>query len=86
MSSFYLRTRCTTTLTPPFKALVGNILYPVLAEYEFNPPLLSLAIAVGFLIGALLWGFSSDIWGRRYLYSLPLILYDNLRWSFKVRV
>ena len=51
----------------PCKALVGNILYPVLAEYQFNPPLLSLAIALGFFAGALFWGLSSDIWGRRYV-------------------
>jgi len=29
----FLLTRCTITLTP-YKALVGNILYPVLAEHQ----------------------------------------------------
>ena len=73
MSSFYLRTRCMATLTPVLKALVGNILFPVLAEYQFNPPLLSLAIGIGFFFGAPFWGLSSDIWGRRCVYCLPSI-------------
>ena len=64
------------------KSLVGNVLYPVSAEFKFNPPILYLAISLGFFVGGLFWGFSTDIWGRRYVYSLPLILHDNLLWSF----
>ena len=52
------------------KALVGNILYPVLAEYQFNPPLLSLAFTLGSFLGTFLWGLSSDIWGRRCVFLL----------------
>ncbi|KIM38934.1 hypothetical protein M413DRAFT_29849 [Hebeloma cylindrosporum] len=55
-------------------ALVGNILYPVLAEYQFNPPLLSLALALGFFVGSLFWGLSSDIWGRRYVFNITLLI------------
>ena len=68
VSSFDLRTMCTTTLTP-CKALVGNILYPVGVEYQYNPPFLSLAMGLGVFVDALFWGFSSDIWGRRSVYS-----------------
>jgi len=69
---------------PPCKVLVGNILYPVLAEYQFNPPLLSLAMALGFFVGALFWGLSSDIWGRRCVF-LPLLLRDDSQWSYLIR-
>jgi len=74
----FLRTRCTITLTL-CKSLVGNILYPVLAEYRFKPALLSLSIAIGFFIGVFVWGLSIDTWGRRWV----LILHENLRWLFR---
>ena len=63
----FLLTRCTITLTL-CKALVGNILYPVLAEYRFKPALLSLSIAIGFFIGVFVWGLSIDTWGRRCVF------------------
>ena len=56
-------------LWPSCKVLFANILYPVQIEYQFNPPLLSLAMGLGFSVGALFWGFSSDIWGRRCVCS-----------------
>ena len=52
------------------KSLVANILYPALAEYQFNPALLSLAFGVGSFVGTFLWGLSSDIWGRRCVFPL----------------
>ena len=48
-------------LWPSCKVLFANILYPVEAEYQFNPPLLALAMGLGFFVGALFWWFSSDI-------------------------
>ena len=66
-------------LWPPCKVLFANILYPVQVEYQFNPPLLSLAMGLGFFVGALFWGFSSDIWGRRCVFPRPLIFRDNLQ-------
>ena len=48
-------------LWPSCKVLFVNILYPVQIEYQFYPPLLSLAMGLGFSLGVLFWGFSSDI-------------------------
>jgi hypothetical protein len=42
---------------------------------EFNvdrPPLLSLAQNIGLLVGAIWWGFSCDIFGRKYAFNLTL--------------
>ena len=76
----FLLSGCATALIP-CKALVGNILYPALAEYEFNPPFLALALALGSFVGTFFWGLSSDIWGRRCVFP-SLILHHSLRQSF----
>ncbi|KAE8148090.1 major facilitator superfamily domain-containing protein [Aspergillus avenaceus] len=49
------------------------ILVPV--SYEFNvsePPLLTLAQNIGLLVGALFWGFSCDLFGRRWAFNLTI--------------
>ncbi|PLB49642.1 MFS general substrate transporter [Aspergillus steynii IBT 23096] len=51
------------------------ILVPV--SYEFNvsqPPLLTLAQNIGLLAGALIWGFSCDIIGRRWAFNLTIAI------------
>ncbi len=45
--------------------MTGLILSPTLNEFHFNGPLLSLAMNLGLLAGAILWSFGCDIWGRK---------------------
>ncbi|GKZ25019.1 hypothetical protein AbraIFM66951_001002 [Aspergillus brasiliensis] len=51
------------------------ILVPV--SYEFNvaqPPLLSLAQNIGLLAGSLFWGFTCDLFGRRWAFNLTIAI------------
>ncbi|KAJ7623409.1 MFS general substrate transporter [Roridomyces roridus] len=52
----------------------GLILAPVIAEFHFNGPFLSLAANIGLLVGAIVWGFGSDVWGRRWSFNLTLLI------------
>ncbi|KAI0334189.1 MFS general substrate transporter [Cubamyces sp. BRFM 1775] len=54
--------------------LGGLILSPVVNEFHFNGPFLSLAMNVGLFVGAVFWGFGCDIWGRRWSFNLTLFL------------
>ncbi|KAA1466887.1 MFS general substrate transporter [Dentipellis sp. KUC8613] len=54
--------------------LTGLILSPVINEFQFNGPFLSLASNIGLLVGAVLWSFGCDIWGRRWSFNLTLFL------------
>jgi hypothetical protein len=51
--------------------MTGLILSPTLNEFHFNGPLLSLAMNIGLLAGAILWSFGSDIWGRKSVTFQP---------------
>jgi hypothetical protein len=51
--------------------MTGLILSPTLNEFHFNGPLLSLAMNVGLLAGAILWSFGGDIWGRKSVTFQP---------------
>ena len=51
--------------------ITSLILAPVVAEFHFNGPFLTLAANIGFLVGAVSWGLASDIWGRRSVVSVP---------------
>jgi len=66
--------------------LSGLILAPVVNEFHFNGPFLSLASNVGLLVGAVFWGLGCDIWGRRYLRTLleSFIFHVIPRWSFNI--
>lgn len=66
--------------------LSGLILTPVINEFHFNGPFLSLASNVGLLIGAVFWGLGCDIWGRRYVqtYLKLFTLHAIPRWSFNI--
>ncbi|KAF2857368.1 MFS general substrate transporter [Piedraia hortae CBS 480.64] len=47
------------------------------ARYEFKPSFengLTIAVYVGMLTGALFWGFSADIIGRKYAFNVSLML------------
>jgi MFS family permease len=47
------------------------------ASYEFNPSYvraLDIAVYVGMFIGALFWGLSADIIGRRFAFNISLFL------------
>ncbi|KAF8870172.1 MFS general substrate transporter [Infundibulicybe gibba] len=52
----------------------GLILAPVVAEFRFDGPFLSLASNVGLLVGAVFWGLGCDIWGRRWSFNLTLLI------------
>lgn len=54
--------------------VTGLILSPTLNEFHFNGPLLSLAMNIGLLAGAILWSFGCDIWGRKWSFSLTLFI------------
>lgn len=54
--------------------LSGLILTPVLFEFDFKAPYLSLAANVGLLVGAIFWSFGCDIWGRKWLFNLTLLI------------
>lgn len=51
------------------------ILLPVTNEFAVaQPPLLTLAQNVGLLVGALVWGLSCDIIGRRWAFNLTIVM------------
>jgi hypothetical protein len=45
--------------------VTGLILAPVVKEFGAKGPFLKLSQNIGLLVGALLWGIGSDIWGRK---------------------
>ncbi|KII90256.1 hypothetical protein PLICRDRAFT_40461 [Plicaturopsis crispa FD-325 SS-3] len=54
--------------------LTGLILSPVINEFKFNGPFLSLASNIGLFVGAVFWGLMSDIWGRRWSFNITLLI------------
>ncbi|TBU29718.1 MFS general substrate transporter [Dichomitus squalens] len=54
--------------------LGGLILSPVVNEFHFNGPFLSLAQNIGLFAGAIFWGFGCDIWGRRLSFNITLFV------------
>ena len=57
-----------------FQLLSGLILTPVVAEFGFKPPYLSLALNIGLFVGAVIWGVGCDVWGRRWSFNITLFL------------
>lgn len=53
---------------------MGLILTPVIVEFGFKPPYLSLALNVCLFVGAAIWGVSCDAWGRQWSFNLTLFL------------
>ncbi|KAF9064870.1 major facilitator superfamily domain-containing protein [Rhodocollybia butyracea] len=54
--------------------ITGLILTPVINEFNFQGPFLTLAANVGLLVGAIIWSFGCDIWGRRWSFNLTLLI------------
>ncbi|KAF5385725.1 hypothetical protein D9757_005514 [Collybiopsis confluens] len=54
--------------------ITGLILTPVVNEFKFNGPFLTLAANVGLFVGAIVWSFGCDIWGRRWSFNLTLLI------------
>ncbi|KAI0691072.1 MFS general substrate transporter [Cytidiella melzeri] len=52
----------------------GLILSPVVAEFNFRGPFLSLAMNIGLFVGAVFWGLGCDIWGRRWSFNVTLLI------------
>src|SRR5260221_13505079 len=65
--------------------MTGLILSPTINEFHFNGPLLSLATNIGLLVGAILWSFGCDIWGRRSVTLRSLLLPPVLHPSYILR-
>ncbi|KIK52966.1 hypothetical protein GYMLUDRAFT_77629 [Collybiopsis luxurians FD-317 M1] len=54
--------------------ITGLILTPVVNEFKFNGPFLTLAANIGLFVGAVVWSFGCDIWGRRWSFNLTLLI------------
>ncbi|KAJ3508855.1 hypothetical protein NLJ89_g5529 [Agrocybe chaxingu] len=54
--------------------ITGLVLAPIVAEFNFNPPFLSLAVNAGLLVGAIFWGLGCDIWGRKLCFNVTLFI------------
>lgn len=54
--------------------ITGLILAPVINEFTFKAPFLSLAANAGLLVGAVFWGFGCDVLGRRWCFNITLFL------------
>ncbi|KAI5114551.1 hypothetical protein M0805_007215, partial [Coniferiporia weirii] len=52
----------------------GLILAPVVNEFQFQGSFLKLGQNIGLLVGAIFWGFGSDIWGRRWSFNITLFI------------
>ncbi|KAI0338563.1 MFS general substrate transporter [Trametopsis cervina] len=52
----------------------GLILSPVISEFDFQGPFLSLAMNVGLFVGAAFWSLGCDIWGRRWSFNVTLLI------------
>ena len=67
--------RCPTApINDNSQLLSGLILTPVVAEFGFKPPYLSLALNIGLFAGAVVWGIGCDVWGRRWSFNVTLFL------------
>ncbi|KAF5329762.1 hypothetical protein D9619_009282 [Psilocybe cf. subviscida] len=54
--------------------ITGLILTPVINEFHFDAPFLSLAANAGLLVGAVFWGVGCDVWGRRWCFNVTLLI------------
>lgn len=46
-------------------------------EFAFKGPFLKLGQNIGLLVGAVVWGVGSDIWGRRYFSPLKISRHED---------
>jgi len=54
--------------------VTGLIFTPVVNEFAFQGPFLKLGQNVGLLVGAVVFGVGSDIWGRKLSFNLTLFI------------
>ncbi|KAG8884900.1 hypothetical protein FRB98_002098 [Tulasnella sp. 332] len=54
--------------------VISIILVPVVTEFSFPGPFLSLSQNIGLLTGALVFGLGSDVWGRRISFNSTLLI------------
>ncbi|KAG8771539.1 hypothetical protein FRC12_003544 [Ceratobasidium sp. 428] len=54
--------------------IAGIILGPVIQEFQFEGPFLTLATNIGLLVGAMGWSAGSDVWGRKVSFNITLAI------------
>ncbi|KAG9125320.1 hypothetical protein FRC07_008101 [Ceratobasidium sp. 392] len=54
--------------------IAGIILGPVIQEFQFQGPFLTLATNIGLLVGAMGWSAGSDVWGRKVSFNITLAI------------
>ncbi|KIY52391.1 MFS general substrate transporter [Fistulina hepatica ATCC 64428] len=57
-----------------YPIVISLILDPVVNEFHFQGPFLSLGQSIGLLLGAAFWGVGADIWGRRWSFNLTMLI------------
>lgn len=56
-----------------FPVVTGIILSPVVNEFHFKGPFLTLSQNIGLLVGAIVFGLGCDVWGRRVSFNSTLL-------------
>lgn len=54
--------------------VTGLIISPVVNEFHFKGPFLTLGQNIGLLVGAAFWGVGSDVWGRRVSFNITFLI------------
>ena len=62
----------------------AHTLPPTLNEFHFDGAFLSLATNIGLLVGANLWSFGCDIWGRKSVTPYALLLLRCFHPSYSI--
>ncbi|EIW59269.1 MFS general substrate transporter [Trametes versicolor FP-101664 SS1] len=57
-----------------YQIVTGLILTPTVNEFGYQGPFIKLGQAIGMLIGCVVFGVGSDIWGRRWSFNLTLFI------------
>ncbi|KAH9851729.1 MFS general substrate transporter [Lenzites betulinus] len=57
-----------------YQIVTGLILTPTVNEFTYQGPFIKLGQAIGMLIGCIVFGIGSDIWGRRWSFNLTLFI------------
>ncbi|KAI0632305.1 MFS general substrate transporter [Trametes polyzona] len=57
-----------------WQIVTGLILTPSVNEFGYQGPFIKLGQAIGMLIGCVVFGIGSDIWGRRWSFNLTLFI------------
>ncbi|KAI0819257.1 MFS general substrate transporter [Trametes gibbosa] len=57
-----------------YQIVTGLILTPTVNEFGYQGPFIKLGQAIGMLIGCVVFGVGSDIWGRRWSFNFTLFI------------